>query len=274
KKSESETTSSDTTTSSNTSTGNNTTTGTSMGSNISTGSNTSTTQHISNSLTDKSFFTVNSTAAGSVASAVVAEITSQNTDADPSGSEYRKLCLKSTKQTKNSITISYKKVSGAVKYIVLANKCGKNNKYQMVKTTTEKTLTFKKIAGKKVKKGTYYKFIVIAVDKNGNVISTSKTIHIATKGGKVGNTKKITVKNLNTLQKTMSVGTARNIKIKLTNPSGVKVKTHRKVCYESSDKNVATVNISGKITAKGKGTCYIYVYTQNGLMKKIKITVK
>lgn len=34
------------------------------------------------------------------------------------------------------------------------------------------------------------------------------------------------------------------------------------------------VNSSGKITAKAKGTCYVYLITQNGLNVKMKITVK
>ncbi len=37
---------------------------------------------------------------------------------------------------------------------------------------------------------------------------------------------------------------------------------------------VATVSISGKITAKGKGTCKIWVYAQNGVYKTITVTVR
>ena len=44
--------------------------------------------------------------------------------------------------------------------------------------------------------------------------------------------------------------------------------------YASSDKTVATVDKNGKITAKAKGTCYIYVYAKNGYAKKVKVTVK
>lgn len=44
--------------------------------------------------------------------------------------------------------------------------------------------------------------------------------------------------------------------------------------YKSSDPSIATVNENGKIRAKAKGTCYIYVATINGLTKKIKLTVK
>ena len=47
-----------------------------------------------------------------------------------------------------------------------------------------------------------------------------------------------------------------------------------KLRYKSSNTKIATVNKNGKITGKSKGTCYIYVYTVNGLMKKVKVTVK
>ena len=52
-------------------------------------------------------------------------------------------------------------------------------------------------------------------------------------------------------------------------------KTHvATIRYLSTDKKVATVSKSGKITAKGKGTCYVYAYAHNGVYKKIKVTVK
>lgn len=44
--------------------------------------------------------------------------------------------------------------------------------------------------------------------------------------------------------------------------------------YASTDESVATVSKKGKITAKGKGTCSVYVYARNGYAKKIKVTVK
>ena len=44
--------------------------------------------------------------------------------------------------------------------------------------------------------------------------------------------------------------------------------------YVSSNKNVAAVNGSGKITAKGKGSCYVYAIATNGVRKAVKVTVK
>jgi uncharacterized protein YjdB len=44
--------------------------------------------------------------------------------------------------------------------------------------------------------------------------------------------------------------------------------------YLSSNKKIATVSSGGKITAKGTGTCYVYVFAHNGVYKQIKVTVK
>ena len=54
----------------------------------------------------------------------------------------------------------------------------------------------------------------------------------------------------------------------------LKIKNHRIISFESSDTTIATVSSKGKIKAVGKGTCYIYVYAQNGVSTKVKIKVK
>ena len=56
--------------------------------------------------------------------------------------------------------------------------------------------------------------------------------------------------------------------------SSKKISTHRKIKYESSNTAVAKVSSSGKVTAVGSGTCYIYAYAQNGVYKRLKVTVK
>ena len=44
--------------------------------------------------------------------------------------------------------------------------------------------------------------------------------------------------------------------------------------FYSSDKRVATVTKSGKVKAKSKGTCKIYVIATNGAGKTVTVTVK
>ena len=106
--------------------------------------------------------------------------------------------------------------------------------------------------------------------KNGNILASSKTVHIATSGGKKGNTKSV---KLNKKKKTLKVGKTFKLKAKLKNGK-LKVSKHRKVAYESDNPKVATVSKSGKVKAVGKGTCYVYAYAQNGVVAKCKVTVK
>jgi len=47
-----------------------------------------------------------------------------------------------------------------------------------------------------------------------------------------------------------------------------------KLRYPSTNKKVATVSKAGKVTGKGKGTCYVYAYAHNGVAKKVKVSVK
>ena len=44
--------------------------------------------------------------------------------------------------------------------------------------------------------------------------------------------------------------------------------------YVSSNKKVAAVSKSGRIVAKGKGSCKIYVIAANGVRKAITVTVR
>ena len=198
------------------------------------------------------------------AKSVQKTITAAKNDADPAGSSYSLLQAKGNAKSTTSIKVSWKKVKGAGKYIVYGNKCGKKNKYKKIKTVTGTSFTQKKL-----KKGTYYKYIVVAV-KDDQALATSKTIHVATKGGKYGNSTKVTFN-----KKKVTIGINKTAKVKAMVKKGKqKVARHRAVKYESGDIRIATVNSSGRIKGKSKGTCYIYAYAQNGVSAKIKVVVK
>ncbi|MBO4863741.1 MAG: Ig-like domain-containing protein [Eubacterium sp.] len=210
---------------------------------------------------------------GAAAEQVDKFLTAYDSEADAPGTLFRILQAKSTKTTKNSITVTWKKAPGAVKYLVYASKCGKGNKPIKMDETTKTKYTLKKLNGKKISKGTYYKFIIVAVDSNNNVVSSSKTIHSATLGGKVGNCKSISTK---AKKNKVSLKAKKTFKLKPKQKAQkkLKIKNHRKLMYESSDETVATVNKSGVIKAVGKGNCEVFVYAQNGVFQKIKVTVK
>ncbi|MBO4862787.1 MAG: fibronectin type III domain-containing protein [Eubacterium sp.] len=197
-------------------------------------------------------------------------IENANTDSgDVEGSTMQFLMLKSSKVKKTSIKITWKKIQGADGYIIYGNKCGKKMKYI---TTINKASTTSYTA-KKLKKGTYYKYMVVAyktTTAGDKVITTSKSVHIATSGGKKGNPTSLKVKKTKV---TLKAG--KTTKIKASFKKKKKVSTHiAKFRYESTDPAVATVSKSGKVKAVGKGSCKINVYTQNGLMKTVNIKVK
>lgn len=199
------------------------------------------------------------------------KLTSANTDkGDVTGSKFSTLRLKATGKNK-SIKLTWTKVKGADGYIIYGAKCGNSmKKIKTIKGNTKVSYTQKKL-----KKGTYYKYIVVAYKTiNGKkcTIATSKSAHAVTNGGKCANPTKVSVKKA---KMTIKKGKKQTIKASYTIPKGKKFKTHiAKFRYESSNPKVATVSKKGVVTGKKKGTAYIYVYAQNGVYKKVKVTVK
>ena len=197
------------------------------------------------------------------ASAVNKKLLQTKSETDVAGSSFGLLRAWGKPASGNTIKLSWKKVKGAKKYIVYGNKCGKTRKYKKKKEVTGTSYT-----RTNCKAGTYYKFIVAAV--NGKkVLAVSKTIHVVTNGGKYGNAKKVKLD-----KKTLKLKTGKSYTLKVTITEPAKgVKNHRKTAFESSDIRVATVNSKGKIKAVGKGSCYVYAYAQNGRSARVKVTV-
>jgi len=186
-------------------------------------------------------------------------------DKDLAGSTFRKLCVKVKKSKKKAISLTWKKIQVAKTYVIYGAKCGTS--YKKIATVHSKTFT-----NKKLKKGTYYKYMVVALNEKGKVVAISKLIHVATKGGKVGNCKKLKV---NKSKVNLKQGRKFKLKVKqIAKSKKVKLKKHRKTAFESDNQNVAVVSKKGVITAKKKGKCSVYVYAQNGVYKQVKVTVK
>ncbi|MCR5543032.1 MAG: Ig-like domain-containing protein, partial [Eubacterium sp.] len=210
---------------------------------------------------------VDGTDVGPGASETLAEkaITNSPSDEGPEGSVFGLLQARMKKRTRNSITLTWKKISGA-KYVVYGNQCGRTRKFDKITTVYNNRFIERKLMS-----GTYYKYIIVAV-KNGKVVSTSKTLHIATKGGKYTNHSKV---KINKKKVNLKLRKTFRIKTKLVKQNKkLRVQNHRKVKYESSNTSVATVNKKGKIKAVGRGTAYVYAYAQDGVMAKVKVTVK
>ena len=122
----------------------------------------------------------------------------------------------------------------------------------------------------KLKAHTYYKYVIVALNGD-DALAISKTIHVATKGGKVGNYTEVRIADKSV---TLNVGKTFRVQAEAKAAKGAKVKRHRKIAYESNDINVATVTKAGKVKAKGKGACHVYVYAQDGRFAQVKVEVK
>ena len=201
------------------------------------------------------------------------KITGNRSDGDIKDSTFNSLQLRAKKAGKNYINLSWTKVKGASGYIIYGNRCNSNGKvYPLRKVISTAKMSQKMM---KLKKGTYYKYVVIAYKMTGagqKVIASSKTIHVATAGGKVGNYKKV---KLNKEIVKLKCGKVFKIKAEqVPEKKKLKVKRHRDICFESSNPAIATVSASGKVKAKKKGRCVIYVYSQSGTFNKMTVRVK
>ena len=191
------------------------------------------------------------------------------------------LGLCSGKVTNTSIALSWSKVNDADGYIIYGSPCNSGTKkytYKKLKTiTNNNTLTWTQ---KNLKKGTHYKYKIKAYQKiNGKtvVMGTSIDIHVTTKGGKYGVAKAISIDKISGSKSTKAVTLKKGKSAKITArevPADKPIRKHRSICYESTNKNVVTVSNTGVIQAKGKGSCKIFVYAQNGIYRSITVTVK
>ncbi|MDD7643081.1 MAG: Ig-like domain-containing protein [bacterium] len=186
---------------------------------------------------------------------------------------FHKLPLAEAKATKNAVKVSWKKVTGADGYVLYGAPCNTKDKtYKMKKLAVIKNGSKITYTDKKLKAGTYYKYYIKAYKLvNGKKVwlAQSKVIHVTTSGGKYGNAKAVKV---NKTKVTLKKGKSLIIKASLIAESKP-IKQHVNIKFESTNTKIATVSKNGRIKAKKKGTCYIYVYAQNGVYKRIKVVV-
>ncbi|MBQ0041319.1 MAG: InlB B-repeat-containing protein [Clostridiales bacterium] len=171
-----------------------------------------------------------------------------------------------------AIKLSWNKVDGATKYVVYGNICGKS--FKKLKTTTGKTYTVKKIAGKKLAAHKSYKFYVVAYAPDGKV--ASKKIHFITANtkGKYANVKSIKAK---TSSLELAVGEFGKVGATYKMYSGKKHigKEHGNALrYISDCPEVVSVSSTGKILARQAGTATIYIQDVGGKYCKTTVTVK
>jgi len=176
------------------------------------------------------------------------------------------------KAAETSQKLSFTKIHRADGYIIYGSLCGTNNKMVKLADVSGKITSYNH---KGLKITNYYKYYVQAYKiMNGKkvAIATSKVIHSNTTSKTYANPTKVIS---DTSAVILTVGRTQKVTCKVVLPDNKKMDNHTSVIrYETTNKAIATVTKSGKIKAMSKGTCYIYAYAQNGVYKKIKVTVK
>ena len=177
------------------------------------------------------------------------------------------------KANKNSISLSWKKYAGATGYDVYWSYCDGRINYKKVGTVKSGKLS---MSHKKLKKDHEYKYFIAAykmVEGRKIYIARSNDVHVALKQASTTNAASIKV---NRTEITLSVGKTFQLKCSLKAEDSSKdlVSHTSPFRYYTTNSKVATVNKDGVIKAKGKGVCTIYILANNGVYKKVTVTVK
>ena len=188
------------------------------------------------------------------------------------------LVAKGIAKGKKTVKISWNGVPGADRYVIYMSKC--NHESKKIKMKKVKTLSAGKTTWTKkgLAKKSFYKFRVVAQQKQGGkyvTLADSHAGHLATGNlrGKYTNPKVLKLS-----KSSLSMTSGQTVKIRGTikkAKAGKRLITHEKrLRFFSDNTAVAMVDKAGKVTAAGYGSCRVYVQAVNGMWKCVKITVK
>lgn len=184
------------------------------------------------------------------------------------------LQLQPTRTNDTEIRLGWNTFPAADGYDLFGARCNTTNtRYKLEQIASLDAPTMTSWMCENLKENTYYKFLVRAykkVDGKKQYITRSTLIHVPTTGGRYDQIEGVSV---NASEVKLSVGKTHAIKASLE-VEKQKVRSHTIISYESADPAVASVDANGRIKAKKKGTCMIYVYAQNGLYTTVQVTVK
>jgi hypothetical protein len=174
---------------------------------------------------------------------------------------------------KKSVTLKWRQHKKADGYLIYGCECGDDNEMKLLETITKaKTTSWTQ---KKLKKGEYYKYRVVAYKKvkgKQKTVNVSMPVHTVTHDGKTTAIKSVKV---NKTEVTLKKGETFKIKASETKENRhKKIAHHREICYESSDESIVKVNAKGKVKGVKKGTATIFVYAETGHYKTVTVTVK
>ena len=174
-------------------------------------------------------------------------------------------------QTSNGqVKVSWNAMSDADGYQIYVSLCNGKNTYKLFKDTRTLNGTIKNLDNTKS-----YKFYVVAyknVDGKKVRISKSMVYHVTLADGKYTNVKEIKVPKSTY---TLDIGEKKKLTAKSVKEDKTKnlLEHAQEFRYYSSDASIAVVSKNGEIKAKKPGSCIIYIVANNGVVKKVKVTV-
>ena len=181
------------------------------------------------------------------------------------------------KATKNGFNLSWTKAEKADKYTVYQKMAGKKT-FKKIRTISNPDRNKLFISKSKLKNKKGYVYYVKATGKaQGKTITkTSWKVVVYPANGKYTNVKSLTLKKGIKSTMTLKKGKTRTLgaKVKKVNASKKLPPKFKAIRYLSTNKKIATVSASGRITAKDPGVCHVYAYGTNGIAKKVRVTVK
>ena len=189
------------------------------------------------------------------------------------------LNLKFNVKAGKTVKVTWGKVKDADGYDVYMAYCGKDKEkvVKSVKASDSLSVEISKLKKKGINQKENIKCHVLAykmVDGKKVTVAKSITIHaVGKKNESVTDAKSIKLKKTSYVlaKGKKAVVKASIVKKDKKRPIINHISEFR---YATSDSKVAVVSKNGRITAKGKGSCSIYVYASNGCAQKIKVVVK
>lgn len=200
--------------------------------------------------------------------------------AAPAKVKVKQLLLEATKIKSTSTKLVWETLPDAEGYDLYQSKCNVGTKTYKVKyTKTFKDGEKHTYLLKGLKKGVWYKNRIYAwkmVDGKKVIIGKSLTVHHYHKKNKdKSKWSNPTGIKLSKTKLTIAKGKTAKITAKALVPSKKNLGKHgKRIRYVLSNTAIASITENGKVKAKKKGKCTIYVVVQSGLKKKVKVTVK
>lgn len=184
------------------------------------------------------------------------------------------LLLATGKQKGRGVRLTWRKWTGCTGYEVYCSFCDGKRNYKKLKTVSG---TGKRVADhKNLKKNRAYKYYVVTYEiKDGrkHYLAKSPIIHVAMNKEPRTNAKSI---KLNKKQVTLKKSKTFQIRAAAKKENKKKkLLAHEEIFrYYVDDKRVVGLSKKGRIRAKQKGVCTVFVIANNGVAGKMKVIVK